>query len=382
MKQCFSCGLPETYETLEIDDKNNNCNICKQHLVKKNIDWNKKHKELIDLSNSYRNKHNFDCIVPFSGGKDSTFTLWYVVKKLKLKPLVVQFNHGFFRPTLINNNRKTFKKLGVNVLSYTPNWQLVKKLMRISLERKGDFCWHCHAGIFAYPIRVAVDLKIPLVIWGEPSSEYTAYYNYEEEEELVDRNRFDRFINLGINAEDMEIILNEQDFKFNKKDLEAFTYPDEKKLAKLNLRSICLGSYIPWDVKKQVEIIKKEVKWQGEQVEGIPEEYFYEKIECYMQGVRDYIKLLKRGYGRVTQMTALDRRNGRMSKEKSEELIFKYENKKPHSLDLFLDYLEISEEEFNEIVSKTVVPPHEPNFSINQYSNKTWDFDTWFKENN
>ena len=44
-----------------------------------------------------------------------------------------------------------------------------------SLKRKGDFCWHCHTGIFAYPMHVAVTYKGPLVIWGEPSAEYTSY---------------------------------------------------------------------------------------------------------------------------------------------------------------------------------------------------------------
>ena len=63
------------------------------------------------------------------------------------------------------------------------------------------------------------------------------------------------------------------------------------------MRSVCLGSYIPWDVKQQVEIIQRELGWQGDAVEGVPPEYDYEKIECFMQGVRDYLKFLKRGYG-------------------------------------------------------------------------------------
>ena len=90
--------------------------------------------------------------------------------------------------------------------------------------------------------------------------------------------------------------------------------------------------------------------------------YRYEKIECYVQGVRDYIKFLKRGYHRVTQMTALDLRNGRIEKAEAERLVREYENKRPPSLDIFLEYLDITEEEFNGIVLKTVVPPHQPDF--------------------
>ena len=72
-----------------------------------------------------------------------------------------------------------------------------------------------------------------------------------------------------------------------------------------------------------------------------------------MQGVRDYIKYLKRGYSRVTQMTVLDIRNGRMTKNEAQELIQEYEGKKPPSLEIFLEYLDMEETEFNDIVSKT-----------------------------
>ena len=54
-----------------------------------------------------------------------------------------------------------------------------------------------------------------------------------------------------------------------------------------------MGSYIKWDVKEQSKIIMDELDWKGDEVENVPEDYNYEKIECYMQGVRDYIKYLK-----------------------------------------------------------------------------------------
>jgi hypothetical protein len=108
--------------------------------------------------------------------------------------------------------------------------------------------------------------------------------------------------------------------------------------------------------------------------------YPYEKIECWMQGVRDYIKFLKRGYSRVTQMTALDLRNGRIDKAESERLIEQYEGHRPPSLDLFLEYLGISEEEFNAIVAKTVVPPFAPDFAAVRPGAQTHDFHRWYRE--
>ena len=381
MKRCSRCGLPETYETIEFDAFGV-CNICRQQEFKKGkIDWEKRKLQLDELVNEYRGKYDYDCIIPFSGGKDSTFTLYYLMKQYKLKPLVVQFNHGFMRPNLLANNERTFKKLGVDVISFTPNWKVVKRLMREALIRKGDFCWHCHTGIFSYPMHMAIKFNVPLVLWGEPSSEYTAYYDYRDDEvETVDETRFNRFVNLGITAEDMKGMI-EKDFDLDPRDLMPYSYPPLRDLKRLRYQSVCLGSYIPWDAKRQSQVIMEELGWQGDQVEGMPPGlYSYEKIECHMQGVRDYLKFLKRGYSRVTQMTALDIRNGRMTKAEADQLIVDWEGKKPPSLELFLEYLEMTEEEFNGIVSKLAVPPFQPDFQYIQLGNKTPDFDKWYRE--
>jgi N-acetyl sugar amidotransferase len=381
MKKCTKCGLPETFETIEFDESGV-CNMCTQFKYKmEEIDWNQRKSMFDKIIEENRGKYEYDCILPFSGGKDSTFTLYYLVKEYGIKPLVVQFNHGFMRPTLLKNNERTFKTLGVDVISFTPNWNIVKRVMLEALIRKGDFCWHCHTGIFSYPMHIAIKYNTPLVLWGEPQSEYTAYYDYRDNEiEVVDETRFNRFINLGITAEDM-IGMIDADKSIDPRDFAPYTYPKERDLKKLRYQSLCLGSFIPWDTKTQSKLIMDELGWEGDEVEGMPPKiYDYEKIECHMQGVRDYIKFLKRGYSRVTQMTVLDIRNGRMTKEEAEELIYKYEGKKPPSLEVFLEYLDMKESEFNEIVSKTVVPPNKPEFNSNEWSPKTWDFDNLYRE--
>ena len=74
--------------------------------------------------------------------------------------------------------------------------------MKESLIRKGDFCWHCHVGITAYPINIAIKKNVKLIFYGEPSYEYSSFYSYDEIEEL-NVEKFNKFINLGINAEDV-----------------------------------------------------------------------------------------------------------------------------------------------------------------------------------
>ena len=143
------------------------------------------------------------------------------------------------------------------------------------------------------------------------------------------------------------------------------------------IKSICLGDYIQWDIKKHVEIFEKEIGWRGDVVENVPPEYDYEKIECYMQGVRDYIKYIKRGYSRATHLVSLDLRNGRINKEKAKEIIKLYEGKRPATLDIFLDYIGLSEEQFNTVVSSHIVKPNVHNFESKTNSKKNPDHDTY-----
>lgn len=352
LRRCSRCMIPETHETIMFDEEGV-CNVCRQHEFKKDsIDWTQRKHELGELIEAYRGRYAYDCIIPFSGGKDSTFTLYYLMNEYKVKPLVVQFDHGFMRPNVRANNDRTFRKLGVDVLSFRPNWHVVRKLMLESLRRKGDFCWHCHTGIFSFPMQIAVKFQVPLLFWGEPSAEYTSYYSYEEPEE-VDEKRFNRFVNLGITADDMLGMIEGVEAR----DLDPFRYPPLKELRRIGVRSVCLGSYIPWDVKKQVEIIRHELGWQGDQVEGVPPEYPYEKIECFMQGVRDYLKYIKRGYGRTAHLASIDIRNGRLSRQRAEDIVARYDGKRPATLDAFLDFVGLSEAEFMEIAMSHAVSP-------------------------
>lgn len=354
MRYCTRCVLPETHDTIMFDQEGV-CSICRQIEYRdKKIDWQARLNELKELVEKYRDKGLYDCIVPFSGGKDSTFQAWFVVKELGLKPLLVRFDHLFYRPLVEENNQRTFKKLGVDFLNFRPSWHVVRELMLESLKRRGDFCWHCHTGVYAHTMQIAVRYEVPLIIWGESLAEYASWYSYEEKEE-VDEKRFNRVMNLGMTADDMYEFLGG---RVSKRDLYPFAYPSRKALRRLGCRSICLGNYIKWDTKKQVEIIKRELGWQGQPVEGIPSEYNYEKIECMLQGVRDYCKFIKRGYGRTNHLVNLDIRNGRMTREEGEKLAQKYDGKRPASLDFFLEILQMDEEDFMDIITKHQVSPN------------------------
>ena len=375
LKRCTRCVIPETQDAVTYDEKGV-CSVCKTIEYKNaKIDWAKKREEFEELLKGYRGQGEYDCIIPFSGGKDSAYQAYTLVRDFNLKPLIVCFDHGFFRPNHLKNVDKTIKTLGVDYLRFRPNWQIVKKLMVEALKRKGDFCWHCHTGIYSFPMHIAVKFKIPLIIWGESVAEYMAYYDYEKNWEEVDEERFNKFTNLGITAQDMLGMLN--DPNVHARDLLPFTYPKLSELKGIKFKSICLGNYIPWDVKKQSEIISRELGWKGDEVEGRPSEYYYEKVECAFQGIRDYLRFIKRGYGRTAHLASIDIRNGRLTREQAKKLTCEYDGKRPASLDVFLKTIGLSEEEFNEIVASHMISPYKHDFSKTERGKKLHDQDEW-----
>lgn len=373
LRRCALCTLPETHETIVFNEEGV-CNICRHAQYKQTqVDWTARKQELDALVEQYRGKGTYDCIVPFSGGKDSTFTLWYIVRELGLKPLVVSFDHGFYRPRTLANNERTQRRLGVDFLKFRSDWRMVRKLMLESFTRKGDFDWHAHSGSFAYPMQIATAFKIPLLFWGEASAEYTAYYSHADQEE-VDERRFHRFVNLGITAEDMLGFLSGA---VTARDLEPYRYPPVSALRAAGVRSVCLGSYILWDTRKHYEIIDRELGWQGDQVEGVPPQYPYEKVEYQLQGPRDYLKFIKRGYARTTHLTSIDIRHGRLTRDQARQLIERHEGKRPAALDYLLPILGIDERQWRRIAASQAVPPYVHDFSREERDEPLWDMNQW-----
>jgi hypothetical protein len=222
---------------------------------------------------------------------------------------------------------------------------------------------------------IAIEKKIPLILWGEPSSEYTSYYSYEDDEE-VDEDRFNQIVNLGITSLDMKMRMGSE---FNHRDFKPYSYPPRKLLQESNIKSIALGSYIPWNPQAQSNLISGELGWKGDEVEGVPSEFNYEKIECYMQGVRDYIKFRKRGYSRVSHLMALELRKGAIDKDRAKEKISSFEGKRPASLDIFLEMLGISEDDFEDIVKNHRVDPWDDKTLV-RIGKKPHDYDLWQKK--
>jgi len=351
MRICTKCIMPETQEKLTFDE-NGICSLCATGNRKVEIDWDSREQELIKILDKYRGRGQYDCLIPYSGGKDSSFQVYMMVKKYNMKALLYTFHHTFLTRTGLYNMFNTALRLGAEHLLYTPDKNLIRKLMRLALKEYGDWCWFCHSGIYGNTMQVAVRHQIPLVIWGESVAEYRSDYTLDDFEQ-IDYYNFVQNKQSGIGWE--RFVGKEG---ITEEDMRPFRFPTIKEIEQLKPVSLHLGSYIKWDIPTQVELIKRELGWKDAQVEGTY--CTYDKQECRFIGVRDYCKYLKRGFGRTTHQASLDIKEGRITREEGLLLAKRYDGKRPESLNAFLSEIELSEKEFMDVLSEHVVHPWKP----------------------
>ena len=354
MNYCKRCLYPDTKPQL-VFDENGICSACKNHELKEKIDWKSKEKELKEILEKFRSKNNYyDCIIPVSGGKDSHFQAYTIKEKFGLNPLVVNF-HPLDQTEIGKKNLDNLKKLGVDCIEFSPNPNVYLKLARFGLKKLGDFQWPEHIGIFTVPVQIAVKYKIPLIIWGEnPQFEYGQPTDITTDT-ILDRKWLEKnggyFLD-KIKPQDMV----KHGFELN--DIQSYLYPSDEEINQVGVTGIFLGSYIKWDIFKQLETVKA----IGFQENDEPKEGTFNKwenLDVYFTVFHDYFKFLKYGFGRATDHASIEIMHGRISREQGLKLVKQYEGKIPRKyLKKFLEFADMSMDDFivicNEFTNKEI----------------------------
>jgi len=346
---CKRCLYPDTKPELEFNEQGI-CSACTNYEWKQTVNWNEKKSELKQILEKYRNKDgkNYDCIIPVSGGKDSTYQTYVIKKEFGLNPLVVNF-HPLDQTVVGRKNLENLKRLGVDCIEFTANPNVYTKMAKFGLTELGDFQWPEHIGIFTIPVQIAVRHKIPLIIWGEnPQLEYGGPINVSTSE-ILDREWNEQhggyFLD-KIGPKDMT------KYGFQLSDLKPYLYPSDEEIKKIGVTGIFLGSYINWNIFQQLEFVKTLGFEENDELkEGTYDKW--ENLDVYFTVFHDYFKFLKYGFGRATDHASIEIRYGRITREEGLKLVKKSEGKIPRKyLKQFLKSAKITEEEFHKICDK------------------------------
>jgi N-acetyl sugar amidotransferase len=341
--------MPDTKPDLWFNEQGV-CSACLSYEQRKEIDWNARKQELKTILDKYKGNH-YDCIIPVSGGKDSTYQVISILS-MGYKPLCVTATTCDLSD-IGRRNIENIKNMGVDYLEFTISKPLRRKLNKFCLETIGDISWPEHVAIFTIPIRVAVNYKVPLIIWGENSQNEYGGPAANADSPYLTRRWLEEFG--GLNGLRVDDLIGTEEM--TERDLWAFTYPEDSELS--GITGIFLGHYIPWDGQQNAYIAQTNgFETYTKCIEGSCVNY--ENLDNYQTGIHDYFKFLKFGFGRATDLVCMSIRRGRITREQGIEIVKKHDGIFPHKylgkdiIDI-LTNIDVSFNEFNKICNKFAV---------------------------
>jgi N-acetyl sugar amidotransferase len=351
MNYCSRCVMPDTKPDLYLD-ADGVCNACRSFEKRKEIDWQDRKSELIRILERYRSRKGtrWDCIVPVSGGKDSTFQ---AVKMLQfgVNPLCVTATTCDLSD-IGRRNIDNIKSLGVDYMEFSPNRIIRRKLNRIGLTQVGDISWPEHVGIFTIPVRAAVEYGVPLIVWGENSQNEYGGPAAASENNILNRRWLEEFGGLlGLRVSDLVGLEG-----IEEKHLIPYLYPTDEEMQRVGATGIFLGYYLPWDgysnalFSQAYGFSTLHTTVEGSLVN-------YENLDNHQTGIHDYFKFLKFGFGRATDIACLHIRRGRITRQDGIDLVRRHDGRFPwsylgKSLEKILEPLDLAVEDFVRICDR------------------------------
>lgn len=338
MKRCTKCILPETYPDI-VYDGDGVCHKCREHertYLRRNLPQLEKELQAI-AGWAKAQKKKYDCIVPFSGGKDSAYTIYVCRKKLGLSVLAVNFNNGLRTPEALLNMENITQKTGAALASFGPSWDVMRTLYREFFLKTGQFCFPCDMGIWATVHLIAEKFDVPLIVSGfsaQIESRGPKIYSYN--------NHLFRTIAQSVAAPDtVKDFLADTTLQKVARRLKHFRLTRYR-------RQISLPDYMVWDDAVIKDTIFRELGW-GKRSDGSSDH-----IDCLFAPMKNFLVTKKWGFGEKTTKACAMVRAGQISRDDALKIAAQEEqNTEPPVLGEFMDKLGLTRADIENAKTKS-----------------------------
>jgi len=352
MKYCKKCVTPDTRPRVSLDE-NGVCNACRYAEKKKTINWDARKKEFESILNKSRSNDpmKYDCVVPGSGGKDSIYVAYMLKHEYKMNPLLVTYPCCIYTDAGKKNFEIFRTKLGIDHITFTPNAELDKKLVKKFFIEYGDPYLPWIRAIHTIPVKVAMAFKIPLVVFGECLAEYGG-----DELGIMTIESINKFARTG-SVKDLKMPENWpelfNDGSVTLSDLKAYIYPSQKELEEAEIKAVYFGYYHFWDGYKNYLFCKEKLGWNEHEgrMEGSWMNFHSmdDKVDTFYQ----YLMLLKFGISRAQKEASPMIRNGHITREEVIKKTKQYFYEFPYRyLNDCMDWFDMTQEEFFNVLEK------------------------------
>ncbi len=177
VKRCTRCILPETFPGIQFD-QDGVCQYCRRMPgTERRVEQREKLRVRFEtLVSQVRERPGHHCLMSWSGGKDSTYTLWLLKKQYDLRVLAFTFDNGFVSPAALRNMQVVAENLAVDHVIVKPRFDLMRQVFLAStqpgmyppkaLERASGICNTCMALAKGIGLRMALEQDIPMLAYG------------------------------------------------------------------------------------------------------------------------------------------------------------------------------------------------------------------------
>lgn len=342
---CKKCTMSNQRPRITFDE-DGVCSACNYSEYKnKEVDWKIREKELTDLCDRHRkNDGSYDVIVPCSGGKDGAFVAHILKYKYKMNPLTVTWS-PLVPSEIGRKNLDAFIESGFDNILGRPNGVANRLLTKLAFKHLGDPFQPFIYGQTNFPLRMAVKHNVSLIMYGENGE-----VEYGGDMKNAQRPTRD------INDHEKHYFSNFPpeiwtEYGLREEDLAPYMAPKYEDIVKNKTEIHFLGYYLKWDPLKNYLYSKENTGFSANDERSEGTYTNYASLDDKIDGFHYYLGFVKFGIGRATSDTAHEIRDGLISREEGVKLVEKYDGEFPNKYyDLFLEYCNITEDEFNEVI--------------------------------
>jgi N-acetyl sugar amidotransferase len=328
-------------------DEHGVCDGCRIHRLKHGkIDWGQREEELRALCDRFRSRTgHYDCVVPGSGGKDSGYAAHLLKYKFGMHPLTVTWAPHIYTPWGWENFQSWIHS-GFDNYLFTPNGRVHRLLTRIALETLFHPFQPFIIGQKLFAPRLAAQLGIPLVFWGEPEAEdgnpIASYGSAEQDWSYFTSESRDSIRLSGVALGDLK-----EHFQLAEKDLDPYLPMNPEILRRAGVQVHYMGYYVRWHPQANYYYATEHTGFKAAPERTAGTYGKYSGVDDKIDDFHFYTTFIKFGIGRATYDAAQEARNGDLTREEAVDLVRRYDGEFPTRFaEACFNYMSLPKKEF------------------------------------
>lgn len=346
MRYCKRCVMPDTRPGIHFNSEGI-CSACQAYESRKKVNWEERFRELEVLCDRYRgmNGDDYDCMIAASGGKDSHFQVDLMKNRMKMNPILVSVEDNFpMTQAGMHNIKNISEEFGCPIISLKPDIKAQKTVMRYTFEKYGKPTWFVDRLIYTFPLKMALKMNTPLLVYGENVS--FEYGGPDDEETYSARNQLNNGVASDIDFDELCALPG-----IERRILSLLKAPSKEELESLD--PMYVSYFVPWNSVANYHFAKEHGfhdlthEWDRTQ-----QAECYDQVDSRAYLVHPFMKYPKFGHGVATDYASRFVRYGMISREEAIRIVKQKDGKlDPKCVEDFCAFCGYSETEFWQIVN-------------------------------